>query len=564
MGSDFPFTIMDVASLLNLKVRREGPNSVYVDCPFCGDQRGKMNLNYAKNVWRCNYCNEHGGMLALYARLHGISNQEAYQEIYETLVNEGPRPEYAYSAATPKETPQVERADPYEIHRTYAALLSMLTLTPAHWEHLRSVRGLSKEQIEQFGFRSTPQAYQCQPITETLMRQGYRVKGVPGFYLNDRGRWTVRFHQQTSGILIPILGIDGRICGLQTRLDKPLRDKDDPPDKAGMKYLTLSTTGKNMGTSSGSPVHFIGDPCARVVYVTEGVLKADICHALTGRTFAATLGANNTAGLEPIFLLLKKNGTEEIIEAEDMDKYSNKAVNTGASKIYVMAQNCGLGCSRLTWNPNYKGMDDWQIALRRKLIERKEEQKANFKEQYLSGICTLEDMDKFVETWHTTSNKGGSLREYLGLTEREYTVMLQGDAYVKFEDVLNSQRRSQSFRIYQLDLDGGKTIPYAFSSLEKLHKLGYEQPRASDYMLVHSGELICPLSQADDEILHRIFTKFNDTLPEDYAGRSISTSDVVELYGDTERKFFYRESDGFIAVPFSPMLAKKNKMKRGN
>ena len=56
---------MDVASLLRLNIRRRGPGHVYADCPICGDRRGKMNMNLAKNVWRCNYCNEGGGMLAL-------------------------------------------------------------------------------------------------------------------------------------------------------------------------------------------------------------------------------------------------------------------------------------------------------------------------------------------------------------------------------------------------------------------------------------------------------------------------------------------------------------------
>lgn len=64
---DFPFGIMDVVELLHLRIRRRQANSVYVDCPFCGDRRGKMNVNFVKNVWRCNYCDEHGGMLALYA-----------------------------------------------------------------------------------------------------------------------------------------------------------------------------------------------------------------------------------------------------------------------------------------------------------------------------------------------------------------------------------------------------------------------------------------------------------------------------------------------------------------
>lgn len=63
MGSypdEFPFNIMDVVELLRLRVRRQQSNSVYVDCPFCGDRRGKMNVNFVKNVWRCNYCGEHG------------------------------------------------------------------------------------------------------------------------------------------------------------------------------------------------------------------------------------------------------------------------------------------------------------------------------------------------------------------------------------------------------------------------------------------------------------------------------------------------------------------------
>ena len=77
-STDFPFTILDVAHLLRLNIRRRGTDHVYVDCPICGDKRGKMNLNIKKNVWRCNYCDEGGGMLALYAKVYGISNSDAY------------------------------------------------------------------------------------------------------------------------------------------------------------------------------------------------------------------------------------------------------------------------------------------------------------------------------------------------------------------------------------------------------------------------------------------------------------------------------------------------------
>ena len=64
MGStgDFPFDIEQVASLLPIKSRRPAANGVYTDCPFCGDDRGKLKINYENNTWRCNYCGEKGGI----------------------------------------------------------------------------------------------------------------------------------------------------------------------------------------------------------------------------------------------------------------------------------------------------------------------------------------------------------------------------------------------------------------------------------------------------------------------------------------------------------------------
>ena len=91
---EFPFDIMDVAELLHLHIRRRQADSVYADCPICGDKRGKMNINFAKNLWRCNYCNEGGGMLSLYGKVYGISNSEAYREICDTLQNGLTAPEY--------------------------------------------------------------------------------------------------------------------------------------------------------------------------------------------------------------------------------------------------------------------------------------------------------------------------------------------------------------------------------------------------------------------------------------------------------------------------------------
>jgi len=552
---------MDVAALLRLNIRRRGPGFVYVDCPVCGDRRGKMNLNLEKNVWHCNYCQEGGGMLSLYAKVYHISNAEAYREICEMLVNDTVAPSYALEVKeVARSTPQTERVCVCELHRTYSAMLSMLSLTNAHREHLRTARGLTDEQIERFGFKSTPNPFLCRGIADRLIKQGCAVQGVPGFFRDEKGRWTVRFYSKTSGILIPIRGIDGMIQGLQVRLDHPIRSDDDPPDKAGIKYLTLSSSDKDMGTSSGTPVHFVGDPTARVVYVTEGALKADVAHALTGRTFLATIGASNTTGLDSIFAFLRKNGSEEIIEAEDMDKYRNKAVNSGASKVYLLARKHGLACRRLTWNPKYKGIDDWQLAIRRQEQIKKEEQAMNFKQQYLHGHCGIDQIGSFIGKWHTSPENGVSLPEYLGLADEEYAVFLRNNPTGAFEKLLARQRHLQQFRLYQIDLETGSTVPYAFVSVEKLHALGYEQPDAADYRLVYDCSIYCPNGQPDIVVLERIYQIFNLNHPKDYRGRSLSMSDVVEFYDGDQQKFFYCDTTGFTATEFSSQLAKPLKM----
>ena len=45
---DFPFTIRDVASVMNLRIRHRNTVSLDVDCPLCDDHKGKMNLNFRR------------------------------------------------------------------------------------------------------------------------------------------------------------------------------------------------------------------------------------------------------------------------------------------------------------------------------------------------------------------------------------------------------------------------------------------------------------------------------------------------------------------------------------
>ena len=555
-SSQFPFHITDVAALLRLNIRRRGPDFLYVDCPLCGDHRGKLYLKTSRDVWHCNYCQESGGMLALYAKVYGISNADAYREICEALQTGDYAPEYqSYLNRQPQEIAQSARAPRQAIHQTLSMLFSMLSLTPKHRAHLREVRGLTDDQIERFGFKSTPPPYLCKSLTARLLKQGCTLQGVPGFYLAEDGRWTVRFGTRTAGILIPARSADGLVCGAQIRLDIPIREENAPADKEGTKYLWLSSSSKPMGTSSESPIHFVGDPCSRVVYVTEGLLKADICHALMNRTFAATAGANNVSKLDELFAFLKKNGTEEIIEAQDMDKYRNVYVEKGASKIYLMARKHELQCRRLTWNPNYKGLDDWQLALRKNAA--KGPKTMTFRERYLHGVCEVSEIDACVERWHKAQPDGVPLQAYLGLLDEEYHAFLQPGGNARLAELLNAQRKQLGCRIYQLEFTNTeKTKPFAFSGIDALHKAGFQQPPASEYRLVHDETLYCPKDEPDLAVLERVFDHYNGKLPADYLGRCIAPSDVLELYDAEKRRYYYRDMKQFVPVAFSPLLAR--------
>lgn len=288
--------------------------------------------------------------------------------------------------------------------------------------------------------------------------------------------------------------------------------------------------------------------------MTEGLLKSDIAHYLMNRSFAATAGVNNMAQLELLLKELAENGTHTIIESEDMDKYRNEAACRGALKLHELARKYGMVCRGLNWNPNYKGVDDWQLALKRNAYA-KEDSRKNFRQRFMYGLCDFEVIDDDIAQWHESTECACELHEYLGLTEEEYSLFVRSSD--ELENRLLSQRQEQRFRIYQLEVSLYKVIPFAFGGIKELQKAGHEYPPAAQYRLIHDGMLHCEETASDTGRLTRIAELFGDALPKDYRGRSVAPSDVIELYDDTGRRYFYRDTDGFCPVKFSPMLAKK-------
>jgi hypothetical protein len=275
-----------------------------------------------------------------------------------------------------------------------------------------------------------------------------------------------------------------------------------------------------MGVSSGSPVHIAGNPNARVFYLTEGGLKGNVAGYLMNRSFICTAGANNYVELDEVFAYIVSNGAELIVEAHDMDKYRNENIVKGASNAYSIARKHGLETRRLTWNPNYKGIDDWQLALKQESIKSGKEGKGmNFKERFIAGELSYSEFQHILSNWTPGLSNSQTRPYYLGLTEQEYSAFLRGE---NIEQMLLEQRVRQGFRIYQLEFTSDiKPKKFAFQGIEALRKEGYEQPPASEYRLVLDSEFPHIAGLSVEGVLKCLFKRYNSNLPDDYHGRCL-------------------------------------------
>ena len=285
-------------------------DEVEASCPFCGDHGpGKyhLSLNTVTDQYRCNLCGVSGNSVSLYARVHNMSNKEAYLE----LAKNGkvyPMPS--------QPVPQTQERKPRaleERHAVYSEMLSFLSLSGEHRENLLE-RGLSEERIEQNGYRSMPETPAQRRLLAKLVGSSYELLGIPGFYTRY-GQWTLA---GPNGFLIPVRDKDGLIQGLKIRLDEA--------DQPNRKYRWLSSRGRSMssGTRSYSWIHVTGDRTRKRAFLTEGPLKGDVASFLANDAlFICTGGVNAIKGLRETIQAL---GVREIVEAMDMDQMTNPQV----------------------------------------------------------------------------------------------------------------------------------------------------------------------------------------------------------------------------------------------
>jgi len=385
-------TLFDVALRLGLPSDR---NSLYVDCPACHGKK-KLNLNYGKNVFRCNKCGDRnihteGGPLDLYMLFTGITD---YRTVYKEF--EGDAPAEVANAKLPPAPPQEEAVvAPVAVRdATYRAFLSLCNLHERHWRDLLE-RGLTRDQIEKNGYRSWPS--DLRGIALKLLRMGCTLEGVPGFYKDKKG-WTIKSldwffgGKPASGILIPQRNSKGQIQGFQIRLDDPDPEAEVIEDRP--RYVAMTSRDKEGGAPAYAYVHFRRGArgCSEII-LTEGALKADVICALSGYSVLSVPGVNSQKYLPAAFRSLMKRDVQKIRIAYDMDLREKKEVQKAYKKLVstldatcthcgvvvredkrdrIMNGKCpccgkpiGMPHSTMRWDPRYKGLDDYLLAVKK-------------------------------------------------------------------------------------------------------------------------------------------------------------------------------------------------------
>ena len=346
------YDMMDVITLLDIPAPPKGRTSYYVHCPCCDESPKKrhLNINLQKNVFRCPRCGVAGGMFDLYSLFTGVPRKEARDAIAARVGLPTIKSDRKLAKTSIPSVQEYPLTDVETRHATYSALLARLTLAPDHKENLLR-RGLTETEIERLGYKTMPvMGYTA--LANQLHTDGLYLSGVPGFFRTKDDRWTL-VHEQ-RGILVPVKNEAGEIQGLQLRRD----------DVKKRKFRWVSSAEKKDGCHAEGWTHLAGDISDSII-LTEGPMKADVIHALTGRTVLAVPGVNSLTQLEAMLTLLRENGLKEVKTAFDMDFATNWHVQNGYNNLMNLIGTMGFQFGTYLWDPRYKGLDDflWEYCL---------------------------------------------------------------------------------------------------------------------------------------------------------------------------------------------------------
>ena len=178
---------------------------------------------------------------------------------------------------------------------------------------------------------------------------------MPGFFRTKEDAWT--FDHDQRGILIPVRSVDGQIQGLQLRRDNVKK----------RKFRWISSADRKDGCRAESWTHLSGS-AARTIILTEGPMKADVIHALSGDNVLSVPGVNALTQLGKTLRQLQGLGLKRIMTAFDMDMLTNPHVQNGYRNLLALLEGIGLSYGSYLWDSRYKGLDDyiWECCMQKK------------------------------------------------------------------------------------------------------------------------------------------------------------------------------------------------------
>lgn len=366
-GKNYPVFVDDSESIENIpkpdcqiflaKVMRAGilidekslsRTEVEALCPFCsGTGNNHLYLNTKNNKYFCQRCKSSGNSVSLYAKVMGIDNKTAFEQLSEEsklflfpqrpIINEKP----------------ITIAPLSQRHDVYYDLIQMLSLSDAHKENLLK-RGMSEEQIVENAYRTMPSGFSARnAIARELLKQ-HDLHGVPGFFKGKSGDWRL---WGMSGILIPYCTVNGYIQGLQIRLDNAEKKK----------YRWLSSDpekGFNAGAKACSWTHITGNINSDTAYITEGALKGDTASYLDNNAlFLCNPGVGNTKYLIPAIKALPN--VKKLVGAYDMDQIIKEEFSAALNKMEREISVLQIPYSQKRWNPKLNGIDEYYLYCRK-------------------------------------------------------------------------------------------------------------------------------------------------------------------------------------------------------
>ena len=351
MRSTFSTDILEVARICGMPLTiSQGGRHYLTPCWMCStlsgngpDKKkvGHMAIRPDKGVFRCPRCGYSGNAVIMAKDFYG-------QNYSEVLARAG-----HYQGPIIEENPIASISKRNEV---YLALLKRLVLSPRHRAELLS-RGLDEDTIEFRQYKSTVGWESSRGVCVSLLKEGYKLEGIPGFFKDRSGNWAF---MTLPGFLISSQDNDGNIQGFQIRVDDQYRK-----GKETSKYLSFSSSGKPEGCSCGALIHVAvpegKDLRNSTVWVTEGPLKADIASRYTGMPF---LGVPGVSIYKQAADYASELGINQTAVAYDMDIKKNPHVAKAEKALVQELLAKGIKAVPVNWDEDRgKGIDDAVINI---------------------------------------------------------------------------------------------------------------------------------------------------------------------------------------------------------